>query len=141
MFHLSFVLSSQTASKRHIGVVIRSKTFANISHLLFVDFFLPSYVVIAVLPYSTCIFVKHLSLSLCAFDIAKIKRNFKRQLSYCFFPFSALTLLVGRQEGHPVCKKLEWWGTGMVICLERDADLHMAQLMPLSVTVSCFSKI
>ena len=41
--------------------------------------------------------------------------------------FSALTLLVGRQEGHPACKKLEWWGTGMVICLERDADLHMAQ--------------
>jgi len=39
MFHLSFVLSSRTASKRHIGVVIRSKTFANISHLLFVDFF------------------------------------------------------------------------------------------------------
>ena len=32
-----------------------------------------------------------------------------------------------RQEGHPACKKnLEWWGTGMVICLERDADLHMA---------------
>jgi len=29
----------------------------------------------------------------------------------------------------------------MVICLERDADLHMAQLMPLSLTVSCFSKI
>ena len=29
----------------------------------------------------------------------------------------------------------------MVICLERDADLHMAQLMPLTLTVSCFSKI
>jgi len=29
----------------------------------------------------------------------------------------------------------------MVICLERDADLHMAQLMPLPLTVSCFSKI
>jgi len=29
----------------------------------------------------------------------------------------------------------------MVICLERGADLHMAQLMPLSLTVSCFSKI
>ena len=27
----------------------------------------------------------------------------------------------------------------MVICLKRGADLHMAQLMPL--TVSCFSKI
>jgi len=50
--------------------------------------------------------------------------------------------LVGRQEGHPACKKtLEWCSTGMVICLERDADLHMAQLTPLPLTVSCFSKI
>jgi len=55
--------------------------------------------------------------------------------------FSALTLLVGRQEGHPACKKTEWWGAGMVICLERSADLHMAQLMPLPLTVSCCSKI
>ena len=29
----------------------------------------------------------------------------------------------------------------MVICLELGADLHMAQLMPLPPTVSCFSKI
>jgi len=29
----------------------------------------------------------------------------------------------------------------MVICLKRDADLHMAQLMPLPLTVSCFGKI
>ena len=29
----------------------------------------------------------------------------------------------------------------MVICLEQDAYLHMAQLMPLPLTVSCFSKI
>ena len=57
------------------------------------------------------------------------------------FAFSALTLLVGRQEGHLACKKTEWWGAGVVICLERDADLHMAQLMPLPLTVSCFSKI
>jgi len=35
----------------------------------------------------------------------------------------------------------EWWGAGMVICLERGAYLHMAQLMPLPLTVSCFSKI
>ena len=55
--------------------------------------------------------------------------------------FTALTLLVGWQEGHPACKKTEWWGAGMVICLERRADLHMAQLMPLPLTVSCFSKI
>ena len=29
----------------------------------------------------------------------------------------------------------------MVTCLELGADLHMAQLMPLPLTVSCFSKI
>ena len=29
----------------------------------------------------------------------------------------------------------------MLICLERGADLHMFQLMPLPLTVSCFSKI
>jgi len=57
------------------------------------------------------------------------------------FAFSALMLLVGRQEGHLACKKLEWWGADVVICLERDADLHMVQLMPLPHTVSCFSKI
>jgi len=51
--------------------------------------------------------------------------------------FSALMLLVGRQEGHPACKKLN----GVVICLKRGADLHMAQLMPLPLTVSCFTKI
>jgi len=32
--------------------------------------------------------------------------------------FSALTLLVGRQEAHPACKKTEWWGAGVVVCLE-----------------------
>ena len=29
----------------------------------------------------------------------------------------------------------------MVICFEEGADLHTAQLMPLPLTVSCFSKI
>jgi len=54
---------------------------------------------------------------------------------------SALTLLVGRQEGHPACKKLSGWGAGMVICLERGVDLHMAQLMPLPLTVSLLPPI
>ena len=62
-------------------------------------------------------------------------------LCYGRYAFSALTLLVGRQEGHPACKKTEWWGTGVVIRLERGTDLHMAQRMPLPLTVSCFSKI
>jgi len=58
----------------------------------------------------------------------------------CSYPFSALTLLVGQQEGiRPV--KTEWWGAGVVVCLEQGAVLHMAQLMPLPLTVSCFSKI
>jgi len=56
------------------------------------------------------------------------------------FAFSTLTTLVGQQEGHPACKN-EWWGAGVVICLERGADLHAAQLIPLPLTVSCFSKI
>jgi len=38
--------------------------------------------------------------------------------------FSALTLLVGRQEGPPASKKTERWGAGVVICLEQDADLR-----------------
>jgi len=45
--------------------------------------------------------------------------------------FSALTLFVGRQDGHSVCKKTECWGAGIVICLERGAALPMAQLTPL----------
>ena len=52
--------------------------------------------------------------------------------------FSALTLLVGWQEGHPACKNLSG---GVAIYLEQGADLRMAQLMPLPLAVSCFSKI
>jgi len=39
-------------------------------------------------------------------------------VNMCVFAFSALTLLVGRQEGHPACKKTQRWGAGVVICLE-----------------------
>jgi len=37
--------------------------------------------------------------------------------------------------------KSEQWGAGVAICLEQSTDLHMAQLMPLPLTVLCFSKI
>jgi len=47
--------------------------------------------------------------------------------------------LGGRKGIRPV--KTEWWGAGVLICLERGADLHMAQLMSLPLNVSCFSKI
>ena len=47
---------------------------------------------------------------------------------------------LGSRKGiRPV--KTERWVAGMVICLERGADLHMAQLMPFPLIVSCFSKI
>ena len=78
---------------------------------------------------------------LCVYQKLKTEMNCTIMTCVSLRSFSVLTLLVGRQEGHPACKKLEWWGTGMVICLERGADLHMAQLMPLPLTVSCFSKI
>jgi len=48
--------------------------------------------------------------------------------------------LSGRKGIRPV-KNFEWWGAGMVICLERHANLHVAQLMLLPLTVSSFSKI
>jgi len=52
-----------------------------------------------------------------------------------------LTLLVWQQEGYPACKKTKWCSAGMVICLERGADLHMAHPMPLPLTVSCFDAV
>ena len=58
-----------------------------------------------------------------------------------FLPSVLWRCWLGGRKGIRPVKKTEWWGTGMVICLEWDADLHMAQLMPLPLTVSCFSKI
>ena len=52
-------------------------------------------------------------------------------LCHCWF---------GSRKGiRPV--KTEWWGAGVVVCLERCADLHVAQLIPLPLTVFCLSKI
>jgi len=46
-------------------------------------------------------------------------------------------LLVGRQKGHPSCKKTEWWDAGVVICLGQGGDLP---LMPLPLTISSANK-
>jgi len=47
---------------------------------------------------------------------------------------------LGSRKGiRPV--KTEWCGAGVVVRLEQGADLHMAQLTPLPLTVSRFSKI
>jgi len=47
--------------------------------------------------------------------------------------------LGGRKGIRPV--ETEWWGAGVVIGLERGADLHTAQLMPLPLNAYCFNKI
>ena len=59
-----------------------------------------------------------------------------RCLSASFQCFDAVVWAAGRASG---LQKTEWWGAAVAICLERGADLHMAQLMPL--TFSCFSKV
>ena len=71
-----------------------------------------SYVVSAFYPPS-------LSLSLPACLPACISLCISLHLSiFSAFAFSALTLSVGWQEGHPACRKL----SDEVICLERGAD-------------------
>jgi len=52
--------------------------------------------------------------------------------------FKSCTLGV-RKGIQPV--KTAWWGAGVVVCLERGANLHIAHLMPLPLTVACFSII
>jgi len=51
-----------------------------------------------------------------------------------------LTLSVGWQEGHPACKKLSG-GVLTWLSVWSEVQTHMAQLMPLPLTVSCSSKI
>ena len=46
--------------------------------------------------------------------------------------------LGGRKGIWPV--KAEWWEAGMVVCMGQGVHLHMAQLMPLPLTISCSSK-
>ena len=61
-------------------------------------------------------------------------------IAFTYLPSVLWCYWLGSRKGiRPV--KNEWWGAGMVICLERGADLHTTQLMPLPLTVSCFSKI
>ena len=48
----------------------------------------------------------------------------------CLQCFDAVGWAAGRASG---LYRTEWWGAGMVICLERGADLHMVQLCVLWV--------
>ena len=72
--------------------------------------------------------------------IGSAVRRFQFQF-HSLFPSVLRRCWLGGRKGIRPVKKLEWWGTGVVDWLERDADMHMAQLTPLPLTVSCFSKI
>ena len=50
-------------------------------------------------------FISHLARQLSTISLSKTKSKYHLHLS-TIIAFSALTLLVGRQEGHPACKKL-----------------------------------
>ena len=60
---------------------------------------------------------------------------------YCLQCFDAVGWAAGRASGRIWPVKQSGGGAGVVICLERGADLHMAQLMSLPLTVSCFSEM
>jgi len=82
-------------------------------------------------PDGLCVNLKKPSLLVCSYFCLSLLLNLPSVLWRCWS---------GCRKGiRPV--KTEWWGAGVVICLERGADLHMAQLMPLPLTVSCFGKI
>jgi len=53
---------------------------------------------------------------------------------HCFY---AVGWVAGRASS---MYRTEWWDSSVVVCLGRGADLHMAQQMPLSLTISCSSK-
>ena len=67
----------------------------------------------------------------------KLANHTVRPMRYCVTPSVLWRCWLGGIR--PV--KPEWWGAGRVICLELGADLHVAQLMSLPLTVSCFSEI
>jgi len=50
--------------------------------------------------------------------------------------FSALTLLVGRQEGHLACKKTKWWGAGTVSYLS-GASCRLAYVPADAIATHC----
>ena len=55
----------------------------------------------------------------------------------CLQCFDTVGWVAGRTSG---LWKTEWWDVGIVICLGPGADLYMAQLMSLPLTVSCSVK-
>jgi len=98
--------------------------------------------------WTNCFFLTwRLSLTYSTVCSGEIQVFTKIRVPYRYFPqelcpvaFRALTMLVGRQEGHPAWKN---WAVGCWHGYLPGARCRLAyvQLMPLPLTVSCFSKI
>ena len=69
----------------------------------------------------------------------KLKGIFNYTTHSTCYAFSAWHCWLGGRKGIRPVKKTEWWDAGMVMCLGKGADLYMAQLMPLPLTISCSS--
>jgi len=58
--------------------------------------------------------------------------------------YNKLQALLQRNHASPLSNSYsylrQWWGAGLVMCMGQGADLHMVQLMPLPLTISCSSK-
>jgi len=59
---------------------------------------------------------------LASFYVFNVSKKIFVRFYYDVFPFSALTLFVGRQEGHPACKKLSG---GVLACLFVWSDVQI----------------
>ena len=74
---------------------------------------------------------------------AIIQDNLYNGLACSAFDFSALTLLVGWQEGHPACKKLGWWRWALVspdgVASSRIVSVSASVNLPLHYKVQKFS--
>jgi len=74
---------------------------------------------------------------------------FNNQKNHCISPLKTdiyclqrFDTVGWRQEEHPVCKKIEWWGAGILICLQQGADdLHIWSSWCHCHPISCFIKI
>ena len=67
-------------------------------------------------------------------------KNYHIITKYTLYMYCVLRCWLSDRKGIRSIK-IERWGAGMVICLERGADLHMTQQIPLPLTVFCFSKM
>jgi len=96
-----------------------------------------------------CEYMPHFMLSQCSKSIWKrMHDHLKRHLFnilhiYCgiLYAFSALTLLVGREEEHPTCKRFEWCGAGVVLSGVRYRWSACGSADVSHTIISCFIKI